>query len=124
MQNINLEHNSLLVSITDSNGILTYVNDDIMKYSGYSEDELIGKSQNIFRHPDVPEEIVSDLCSAMVEGRVWKGFLKNQSKNGNYYWVYAIITKIVLPDGNDGYLGIRSKPTYDEVQMYIDKSVK
>jgi aerotaxis receptor len=125
MANIHLEENSLLISVTNSEGLITYVNDDFIKYSGYSENELIGESQNIFRHPDMPEVIVSDLCKTIVDGKVWKGFLKNRCKDSDdYYWVFAIITKIISPDGSEGYLGIRSKPTYEDVEKYINKDIQ
>ena len=46
--------NSNIVSKTDVNGIITFVNDEFCKISGYTKDELLGKNHNIVRHPDVP----------------------------------------------------------------------
>ena len=45
--------NSNIVSKTDINGIITFVNDEFCKISGYSYDELIGQNHNIVRHPEV-----------------------------------------------------------------------
>ncbi len=43
-----------IVSKTDINGIITFVNDEFCKISKYSRAELIGRSHNIVRHPDIP----------------------------------------------------------------------
>ena len=43
-----------LVSKTDLKGVITYCNDAFINISGFSPDELIGKSHNIVRHPDMP----------------------------------------------------------------------
>ncbi len=48
--------NSNIVSKTDINGIITFVNDEFCKISGYSKEELIGQNHNIVRHPDVPKK--------------------------------------------------------------------
>ena len=45
----------VLVSKTDTKGIITYANDAFVAISGYSREELIGKSHNIVRHPDMPD---------------------------------------------------------------------
>ena len=45
---------SNIVSKTDIYGIITFVNDEFCKISGYTKEELIGENHNIVRHPDVP----------------------------------------------------------------------
>ncbi|MBU4110368.1 PAS domain S-box protein, partial [bacterium] len=47
---------SNIISKTDTKGIITFVNDEFCKISGYSKEELLGKNHNIVRHPDVPSE--------------------------------------------------------------------
>jgi PAS domain-containing protein len=44
----------VLVSKTDTKGIITYCNRSFIEISGYSEDELMGKNHNLVRHPDMP----------------------------------------------------------------------
>ncbi|MEN8302785.1 MAG: PAS domain S-box protein [Campylobacterota bacterium] len=46
---------SNIISKTDVSGIITFVNDEFCKISGYSQEELIGSNHNIVRHPDVEE---------------------------------------------------------------------
>ena len=48
--------NSNIVSKTDINGIITFVNDEFVKLFEYSKEELLGKNHNIIRHPDTPKE--------------------------------------------------------------------
>ena len=48
---------SNIVSKTDINGIITFVNDEFCKISGYSRQELIGSPHNIVRHPDVKKSV-------------------------------------------------------------------
>ena len=40
-----------IVSKTDIHGTITYVNDKFIEVSGYSKEELLGKSHNIIRDP-------------------------------------------------------------------------
>ena len=55
-----IEKNNI-VSKTDLSGIITFVNDEFCKISGYTRDELIGKNHNIVRHPDVPNKLFEIL---------------------------------------------------------------
>ncbi|WP_284407910.1 PAS domain S-box protein, partial [Pseudomonas putida] len=43
-----------LISATDTNGNISYVNDEFMRISGYSREELLGSPHNLVRHPDMP----------------------------------------------------------------------
>lgn len=72
---------SYIVSKTDSEGTITYVNDAFCKTSGYSRKELIGFSHNIIRHPDTNPEIFEDLWQTIkVLKEPWEGEIKNRKK--------------------------------------------
>ena len=43
-----------ILSTTDLKGVVTYVNPDFVAISGYDEAELLGRSHNQVRHPDMP----------------------------------------------------------------------
>jgi YesN/AraC family two-component response regulator len=58
---------SNLVSKTDINGVITYVNDHFCKVSGYTVEELIGKPHNIVRHPDTPKSLFEELWSTITQ---------------------------------------------------------
>ena len=51
---IELGEAEVIVSKTDLKGQITYINREFVTISGFSEEELIGKSHNIVRHPDMP----------------------------------------------------------------------
>ena len=111
---IMLDDTSLLVSETDSKGKIIYVNDTFLEISEYQLKELVGQPHNIIRHPDMPSSAFKDLWSTIKKGEVWEGFVKNYTKNKNYYWVYAT----VFPYGDNHYLSVRKMATRDEIAKY------
>ncbi|MBK3332024.1 PAS domain-containing protein [Persephonella atlantica] len=86
--------NELIISRTDLNGIITYVNETFAKISGYSPEELIGKPHNIIRHPDMPKSVFKELWETIKQGKTWRGYVKNLRKDKGYYWVYAEISGV------------------------------
>ena len=64
-------------------------NDYFVELSGYPEAELIGKSHNIVRHPDMPKTVFKLLWDALKAGKEYKAIVKNRRKDGKYYWVYS-----------------------------------
>ncbi|WP_374661758.1 methyl-accepting chemotaxis protein [Inhella sp.] len=105
-----------IVSCTDPKGRLTYVNEDFLTASGFSEAELIGQAHNIVRHPDMPEEAFADLWTALKAGRPWTGLVKNRRKNGDHYWVVANATPLREGSQVVGYMSVRTRPTREQVQ--------
>ena len=105
-------HGKVIISHTDGKGLITHVNDTFIEISGFSANELLGKSHNIVRHPDVPSEAFRDLWATVKQGRPWTGIVKNRCKNGDHYWVKAYVTP--LPDGS-GYISVRTEASRDEI---------
>ncbi len=91
---------SSIVSKTDTRGIITYVNKMFCDVSGYTEEELIGRSHNIIRHKDSSSEIFEDMWKTIQEKKIWKGTLKNKNKDGSAYIVKATILPILDSDDN------------------------
>jgi len=89
-----------IVSKADKKGKITYVNDAFMEISGYSNEELIGQSHSIVRHPDTPKDIFEEMWKIILSKQVWQGNLKNRAKDGSDYYVYATIVPI-LDDKNE-----------------------
>ena len=86
---------SNIISKTDTEGIITYVNDSFCKISGYNREEVIGKKHNITRHHENPNELYEEMWHTLkVKEESWEGVLKNQSKSGSTYYVRTIITPI------------------------------
>ena len=92
--------NSSLVSKTDKNGLITYVNDNFCKVSGYSREKLMGHNHNIVRDPNTSSFIFKKLWDTINKGKVWKGTLSNRAKNGSIYYVEATIMPILDKENN------------------------
>jgi aerotaxis receptor len=106
---------AVLISKTDTRGVITYANADFIEVSGYDATELIGKSHNIVRHPDMPPEAFADLWKQIQAGKLWHGFVKNRCKSGNYYWVEANVTPITEHGQITGYLSVRTRPSRTQI---------
>lgn len=104
-----------IVSKTDLKGLITYVNDDFVEISGFTRDELIGKSHNIVRHPDMPPQAFKWLWDTIKQDLPWRGIVKNRCKNGDHYWVKALVSPIKNDGKVVGYLSVRSVPSRNEV---------
>lgn len=114
-----LDDYSFLVSETDEKGHIIFANDDFCKISGYSVDELMGKPHNIVRHKDMPKAAFKDLWETIKKGEVWTGYVKNITKDGDYYWVYATIFPTKTGEGEKGYLSCRRKASIEEIELHI-----
>lgn len=112
---IDYDDGEIFVSRTDLKGVITDANDSFIKVSGYSLGELIGKSHNVVRHPDMPPWAFADLWNTIQAGHPWRGIVKNRAKNGNHYWVRATVTPIVSGERVTGYLSLRKKPSRQEI---------
>ncbi|MBR7782904.1 methyl-accepting chemotaxis protein [Undibacterium luofuense] len=105
-----LADHETIVSKTDLQGNITYVNDEFIRISGFAEEELIGAPQNIVRHPDMPREAFEDLWATIKAGKAWTGLVKNRCKNGDHYWVEATAAPLIENGQITGYTSIRVKP--------------
>ena len=81
----------VIMSRTDSKGIIVGVSSAFCKISGYEPYELIGKSHNIIRHPNMAKEIFEDLWKTIKSGNMWQGEIQNIKKNTDSYWVKTTI---------------------------------
>lgn len=110
-----LEDDICIVSRTNTKGVINFVNDDFLRVSGFTEDELVGAPHNIVRHPDMPPEAYADLWKTLAEGKPWIGLVKNRCKNGDFYWVEAHASAIREGDRVTGYMSVRTKPSRVDV---------
>lgn len=111
-----LSDTDFLVSQTDEKGRILFANDDFCKVAGYTIDELIGKPHSIVRHPDMPKAAFKDLWDTINLGKIWTGYVKNLTKSGGFYWVYATVyPNIACATGTCGFLSCRRKPSAEEI---------
>jgi len=90
----------IVVSKGDMQGNITYANPIFFKLSGYTKAELMDKPHSLIRHPDMPKIIFKYLWDNLQKGEDVKAFVKNLSKDGGFYWVYAHVRVAKNPDGS------------------------
>jgi PAS domain S-box-containing protein len=111
-----MRDDDFIVSKTDTVGKITYCNPVFMEFSGYKESELLGQQHNIVRHPDMPRAVFSLLWKTIRSGEEFFGYVKNLSKDGSFYWVFATVTPSYHASSSAnnpeivGYFSVRRKP--------------
>jgi methyl-accepting chemotaxis protein len=113
-----LRDDAMIVSMTNLKGQITYINQDFLDISGFTEAELLGQPHNLVRHPDMPVEAFQDLWDTLKAERPWTGLVKNRCKNGDYYWVEANATPIWKEGSVTGYMSLRRKPSRTDVEAH------
>lgn len=99
-----------LISSTNIKGIITHANDSFTQISGFPQEELIGVSHNVVRHPDMPPAAFANLWDCLKAGKCWLGMVKNRCRNGDHYWVDAFIAPSMEGDEVVGYESVRVAP--------------
>lgn len=114
---VDYDESEVFVTRTDLKGIVTSANEAFCRISGFSKGELVGRSHNVVRHPDMPKWAFQSLWDTVKSGHPWRGLVKNRCKNGDYYWVRATVSPIVSHGEVTGYLSLRKKPSREEVSQ-------
>ncbi|VAV93108.1 putative sensor (PAS) domain for methyl-accepting chemotaxis sensory transducer [hydrothermal vent metagenome] len=108
----------IIVSKTDLKGKLTYTNDVFCRVAEMTTREVIGQPHNIIRHPDMPRAVFKLLWDAITAGSEIFAYVKNMSKTGKYYWVFAHVTPSFDNSGNvDGYHSNRRYPQAQKIDV-------
>lgn len=101
-------HDTLVISTTDLQGVITYANDLFCKLTGYSREELIGQPHNLVRHPAVPKEVYKDMWDTIQAGKIWTGIVPNVGKGGVVYVVDTTVQPIFDAEGKiTSYISVR-----------------
>lgn len=94
-----VESSSISISITDHSGNLIYVNPFFTKFTGYTFDEVRGKNPRFLKSGFQSREFYAEMWQTILSGKVWEGEFQNKRKNGELFWVKAIISPIVNQAG-------------------------
>jgi methyl-accepting chemotaxis protein len=106
-----------IVSESDLKGNILSVNEKFIEVSKYRRDELIGHPHNTTRHPDMPKEVFKELWATIGRGKLFRGTIKNRAKDGQPYYVDAVIAPILGENGKPAkYLGVRYDITDSELE--------
>ncbi len=87
------------IVITNLSAEIEYVNESVVRVTGYSREELVGQNPRILKSGDTPPETYAAMWKALCDGQPWRGELHNRSKGGRTFVEFAIVTPIRQPDG-------------------------
>lgn len=107
-----IEQSPVAVVITDTDGLIEYVNPSFETTSGYSFAEVKGKNPRILQSGLTPTEIYKELWDTIVSGKAWHSEWINKKKNGNLFWEDIFVTPIFDERGTIiNYLSIKQDIT-------------
>ncbi|MCS7296729.1 MAG: PAS domain S-box protein [Bacteroidia bacterium] len=114
---INALNNAAIVSETDPEGRITFVNDEATYVWGYTREELIGQPHSIIRSEVHPPKFFERMWDRIKSGFVWQGEVQNKSKDGTLFWVHLTITPVLDAEGKPyKYIGVAFDITRQKVQ--------
>jgi PAS domain S-box-containing protein len=127
-QYLSLFEKTNMISKTDLNGNITYVNDIFCKISGYSRKEILGQNHNVLRHEENSNDLYKDLWDTIkIKKQPWKGSVKNKSKYDKTYLVETIIAPIKNMEGEVlDFIAMRNslETTVDDKKYLLDRIEK
>lgn len=110
----------IIVSKTDVKGRITYANRVFCSIAGYREEELLGQPHNLIRHPDMPRAVFKLLWDTLLAGEEIFAYVKNMTKKGDHYWVFAHATPSYGRDGQViGFHSNRRSPNREIIENVI-----
>ena len=80
-----------IVSISDAQGRISYVNDRFCQISGYTRDELLGADYTFLYGDDVTEDRLAELRDSLTSAQVWRGELCLRARDGKNFWVESTV---------------------------------
>jgi len=107
-----IDRSPAFVVITDSNGLIEYVNPYFCKVTGYEVESVIGLNPSILSSGMTPKYVYEELWKSIKSGKDWSGEFLNKKKSGELYWESALISPIFNENGEiTNYIGIKQDIT-------------
>ena len=108
---VSISQQEFMVTKSDLKGNLIYANRAFMQINGYPESELLGKPLDMFHHPDMPKGIFQLLSASLDAERECFLYLKNRTREGDFYWAYTNVNIIRDDRGRaKSYLSVLRRP--------------
>jgi diguanylate cyclase (GGDEF)-like protein/PAS domain S-box-containing protein len=89
-----VEQSPATIVITDTDGVIEYVNPKFTRTTGYSAEEAVGLKPSVLKSGETPLEVYQELWSTIASGGQWEGVFHNRRRNGELYWEHATISPI------------------------------
>ena len=94
-----VEQSEEIIVITDIRGDIEYVNPAFEKITGYTSAEVIGCNPRILKSGEQSQAFYKELWDTLHSGNTWRGEFHNRRKNGDLYWVAAVISPVYSEAG-------------------------
>ncbi|GIE31103.1 chemotaxis protein [Actinoplanes italicus] len=105
------DEDEIIVTKTDTKGVLTYANRVFLRVSALTEAEAIGKPHSLIRHPEMPRAVFKLLWDSLKAREELFAYVVNLASDGAHYWVLAHVTPSLNEHGQVvGYHSSRRKP--------------
>ncbi|QOY55785.1 response regulator [Candidatus Sulfurimonas marisnigri] len=112
IQYFNVLTEASIISKSDTKGVITYVNDNFCKITGYLREEMLGHPHSIFKHPNNSDEIYKDLWDTISSGKIWRDRMVNLNKDGSEFIAETTIIPLLGSNGSiKEYMAIRNDVT-------------
>ncbi|MCF8362309.1 MAG: PAS domain S-box protein [Prolixibacteraceae bacterium] len=94
-----VEQSPASIVITDSNGLIKYVNPWFTKVTGYTYNEVVGETPRVLQSGNMPKSFYAEMWTTIREGKKWHGEFENRKKNGEIFWESASISGLKNDNG-------------------------
>jgi len=94
-----VEQSPATIFITDTQAHIIYANHRFEHSTGWSKDEVIGKTPKILQSGDTPDHEYNEIRTRLMNGQSWQGVFRNRRKNGRSYWAETTILPLLGPEG-------------------------
>jgi len=121
-----MEQSPVSIMITDTDGILEYVNPFFCQVSGYLQEEVVGKNSNILKSGEIQKEIYAELWNTIKAGGIWRGVMQNRKKDGELFWESATICPVHNSDNEiTNYIALKEDITEKRIkELMLTQAMK